>query len=155
MKMTQLATAFLLSSSLVGCAAVVKTPYQAPAVEIPQQFAEQAKISGQQVIADLHADQWWTLFKDPELNRLVEQVLSRNSDLAVAGINLRQARLQAGLAENRQGVRVNSSVSTGHNLELNSGEDRSRGLSLSGGVSYEVDLFGKLAAKQKLHVGKL
>ncbi len=145
MKMTQLATAFLLSSSLVGCAAVVKTPYQAPAVEIPQQFAEQAKISGQQVIADLHADQWWTLFKDPELNRLVEQVLSRNSDLAVAGINLRQARLQAGLAENRQGVRVNSSVSTGHNLELNSGEDRSRGLSLSGGVSYEVDLFGKLA----------
>lgn len=147
MNLTQLMTACILSGSLVGCAAVVKTPYQAPAVDIPQQFAEQPKVSSQAILVDVQADQWWTLFKDPELNRLVDQILAVNNDLVVAGINLQQARLQAGLAENRQGVRVNSSVGTGHNIDLNSGDDSSRGLSLNGGVSYEIDLFGKLASQ--------
>ena len=144
MNFTKLATALILSGSLVGCAAVVKTPYEQPAVNIPGNFQNSKAIS-QQVHADVYADQWWTLFGDAQLNQLVSQVLASNTDLAVAGINLQQARLQAGLAANQQGPRVSSSVSAGHSIDLNSGDDSSRGLSLSGGVSYELDLFGKLA----------
>ncbi len=144
MNFSKLATALMLSSSLFGCAAVVKTPYQQPSANIPNNF-QNSKALSQQVHADVYADQWWTLFGDPRLNQLVNQVLSSNTDLAVAGINLQQARLQAGLAQNKQGPRVSSSISAGHNIELNSGDDSSRGLSLSGGVSYELDLFGKLA----------
>lgn len=144
MNFTKLATALMLSSSLFGCAAVVKTPYQQPSVNMPNNF-QNSKAVSQQVHADVYADQWWTLFGDTQLNQLVNQVLSSNTDLAVAGINLQQARLQAGLAQNKQGPRVSSSISAGHNIELNSGDDSSRGLSLSGGVSYELDLFGKLA----------
>ena len=144
MNFTKLATALILSGSLVGCAAVVKTPYEQPAVNIPNNFQNSKAIS-QQVHANVYADQWWTLFGDTQLNQLVNQVLASNTDLAVAGINLQQARLQASLAQNKQGPRVSSNVSTGHNIDLNSGEDSSRGLSLSGGVSYELDLFGKLA----------
>ncbi|MBE9400186.1 efflux transporter outer membrane subunit [Acinetobacter albensis] len=141
---TKLAATLMLSGTLVGCAAVVKTPYQQPNVNIPVSF-QNNKALNQQVHADVYADQWWTLFGDMQLNQLVNQVLSTNTDLAVAGINLQQARLQAGLAANQQGPRVSSSVSTGHNIDLNSGDNSSRGLSLNGGVSYEVDLFGKLA----------
>ena len=144
MNFSKLATALMLSSSLFGCAAVVKTPYQQPNVNMPNNF-QNSKAMSQQVHADVYADQWWTLFGDPQLNQLVNQVLSSNTNLAVAGINLQQARLQAGLAQNKQGPRVSSSISAGHNIELNSGDDSSRGLSLSGGVSYELDLFGKLA----------
>ncbi|MDB9694428.1 hypothetical protein OPU39_08400, partial [Acinetobacter nosocomialis] len=36
--MTKLSAALLLSSSLVGCAAMVKTPYQAPSVQVPGSF---------------------------------------------------------------------------------------------------------------------
>ena len=144
MNFTKLATALILSGSLVGCAVVVKTPYEQPAVNIPNNFQNSKAIS-QQVHADVYADQWWTLFGDAQLNQLVNQVLASNTDLAVAGINLQQARLQAGLAANQQGPRVSSSVSAGHSIDLNSGDDSSRGLSLSGGVSYELDLFGKLA----------
>lgn len=144
MNFTKLATALMLSSSLFGCAAVVKTPYQQPSINMPNNF-QNSKAVSQQVHADVYADQWWTLFGDTQLNQLVNQVLSSNTDLAVAGINLQQARLQAGLAQNKQGPRVSSSISAGHNIELNSGDDSSRGLSLSGGVSYELDLFGKLA----------
>ncbi|WP_425915839.1 efflux transporter outer membrane subunit [Acinetobacter sp. TSRC1-2] len=144
MNFTKLVASLILTGSLVGCAAVVKTPYEQPAVNIPGSF-QNSKALSQQVHADVYADQWWTLFGDAQLNQLVNQVLTTNTDLAVAGINLQQARLQAGLAQNKQGPRVSSSVSTGHTIDLNSRDDSSRGLSLSGGVSYELDLFGKLA----------
>lgn len=142
---SQLVTALFLGSSLVGCAAVVKTPYQAPAVNIPQQFEQQQK--SQQVLAQLNTDRWWTLFHDAALNQLVEQVLARNSDLAVAGLNLQQARLQAKQSQSQQGVRIgNAGISTGHQFSLEGNGDTARGISLNyPGLSYELDLFGKLA----------
>lgn len=142
--LTRLCTAMLLGSTLVGCVAVVKTPYRAPAVQTPSQF-QYDKATSQQRQQALYADQWWTLFGDAQLNQLVDAVLAKNADLAVAGITLKQARLQAELAENQQKPRVNSTVSTGHQFDLNSGNDSSSGLSLGAGLSYEVDLFGKLA----------
>ena len=144
--LTRLCTAMLLGSTLVGCAAVVKTPYQAPAVQTPSQF-QYDKATSQQRQQALYADQWWTLFGDAQLNQLVDAVLAKNADLAVAGITLKQARLQAELAENQQKIRVSSStgLSTGHSFNLNDGNDTSSGLSAKTGLSYEVDLFGKLA----------
>ncbi|WP_180046252.1 MULTISPECIES: efflux transporter outer membrane subunit [unclassified Acinetobacter] len=143
---SKLATALLLSSSLVGCAAVVKTPYQAPAVTIPGSF-QNSKAVSQQVHAQVQADQWWTLFKDAQLNALVEQTLTRNSDLAVAGINLQQARLQAGQSQSQQGIRIgDASISTGHRFSLDGDGNASTGISLGyPRLSYELDLFGKLA----------
>lgn len=143
---TRFASAVLLGTALTGCAAVVKTPYQAPVVDIPQRFAiDQSKIH-----QATYLDRWWTLFNDAGLNRLVDEVLAHNNDLVVAGIQLQQARLQAGLAQDRQGLRVNSSASTGHNFDLNSGRDSARGVSLNAGVSYEVDLFGRLASQTEV-----
>ena len=141
---TKLASALMLSSSLVGCAALVKTPYERPTLDVPSSY-QNSRMLSQQIQRDTYNDQWWMLFGDAQLNALINQVLAQNTDLAVSGINLRQARLQAGLAADKQGPRVSSSVSTGHNIDLNSGDDSSRGLSLSAGVSYELDLFGKLA----------
>ena len=142
--LTRLCTAMLLGSTLVGCAAVVKTPYQTPAVQTPTQF-QYDKVTSQQRQQALYADQWWTLFGDAQLNQLVDAVLAKNADLAVAGMTLKQARLQAELAENQQKPRVSSTVSTGHIFDLNDGSDTSSGLSAKAGLSYEVDLFGKLA----------
>lgn len=142
--LTRLCTVMLLGSTLVGCAAVVKTPYQAPTVQTPAQF-QYDRATAQQRQQAIYADQWWTLFGDAQLNQLVDAVLNKNADLAVAGMTLKQARLQAELAENQQKPRVSSTVSTGHQFDLNSGNDSSSGLSLGAGLSYEVDLFGKLA----------
>lgn len=128
---------------LIGCAASVKTPYQSPEISLPSAYETPQNITG--LNAQQWSDQWWTLFNDVQLNQLVNEVIAKNSDLALAGISLKQARLQARLTENQQGLRVGSSVSTGHSIELNSGNDSARGLSLSGNVSYELDLFGKLA----------
>ncbi len=143
--MTKLSTALLLTGSLVGCAAVVKTPYETPAVQVPGSF-QYDTAKAKNMSADQYSDRWWTLFNDAQLNQLVSNVLERNSDLAVAGIALKQARLQADLTANQQGLRItNTGISTGHSFDLNSGDGNSSGLSVKGGVSYELDLFGKLA----------
>ena len=142
-KLTTLCAMLVASSTLVGCAAMVKTPYHAPAVQTPSSF-QYDKTQATSNYAN-YADHWWTLFGDTQLNQLVDQVIAKNTDLAVAGITLRQARLKAGLAADQQGPRVNSSVSTSQNIDVNSGDRSSNGLSLNAGVSYELDLFGKLA----------
>ena len=55
MNFSKLATALMLSSSLFGCAAVVKTPYQQPNVNMPNNF-QNSKAVSQQVHADVYAD---------------------------------------------------------------------------------------------------
>lgn len=145
MNLTKLASALLLGSSLVGCAAVVKTPYQQPAINMPGSF-QNNKVLSQQIHADILADQWWTLFKDPQLNNLVNEVLAQNTDLAVAGISLQQARIQARQAQSQQGVRVgDAGLTTRRSFDLKDGDSSSSfGINYPG-LSYELDLFGKLA----------
>ncbi len=86
MNLTKLASALLLER-LVGCAEMVKTPYEQPALNMPGSF-QNNKVLSQQIHADILADQSWTSFKDPQLNNLVNEVLAQNTDLAVAGISL-------------------------------------------------------------------
>ena len=145
MNLTKLASALLLGSSLVGCAAVVKTPYEQPALNMPGSF-QNNKVLSQQIHADILADQWWTLFKDPQLNNLVNEVLAQNTDLAVAGISLQQARIQARQTQSQQGVRIgDAGLTTRRSFDLEDG-DSSSGFGLNyPGLSYELDLFGKLA----------
>ncbi|MFT4020302.1 MAG: efflux transporter outer membrane subunit [Acinetobacter sp.] len=138
------ASVLLVISTLSGCSAIVKTPYKAPSVNVPQQFQYDTN-TAQRLYNEALADRWWTLFNDAQLNQLIDRVLAKNTDLAVAGITLQQARLQAGLTANQQGLRTSSNVSTGHRFDLNSGQDSANPISLSAGLSYELDLFGKLA----------
>ncbi|MEN8427274.1 efflux transporter outer membrane subunit [Acinetobacter schindleri] len=145
MNLTKLASALLLGSSLVGCAAVVKTPYEQPSIAVPGSFQNNTALN-KQIYDDVLADQWWTLFKDPQLNTLVEDVLSRNSNLAVAGINLQQARIQARQTQSQQGIRIgDAGLTTRRNFDLEGGDSSSSlGVNFPG-LSYELDLFGKLA----------
>lgn len=132
----------IISTQLMGCAAIIKTPYTAPEVSIPSHYV---RATSSNVLNAVQQDLWWQGFNDPILNTWVNAVLARNADLAVAGINLKQARLQAGLAADQQGLRTNASVSSGTNINLGNGERNDQGLNVSAGVSYELDLFGKLA----------
>lgn len=145
MNLTKLASALLLGSSLVGCAAVVKTPYEQPALNMPGSF-QNNKVLSQQIHADILADQWWTSFKDPQLNNLVNEVLAQNTNLAVAGISLQQARIQARQTQSQQGVRIgDAGLTTRRSFDLEDG-DSSSGFGINyPGLSYELDLFGKLA----------
>lgn len=134
----------LVTQLLLGCSAMVKTPYQAPTLDVPTEFSNR---NHQGLQAAAYADQWWMLFQDQQLNQLVQRVIDRNADLAIAGINLQQAWLRAGLATDKQGIRVgNASVGLGHQFELDGSGHRDTGINIGyPQLSYEIDLFGKLA----------
>jgi NodT family efflux transporter outer membrane factor (OMF) lipoprotein len=132
--------AVLLAASLTGCAAQVHTPYAAPDVNLPATWAQPA---------DSYAtaqDRWWTEFGDPVLNRLVEEALARNNDLAVAALAVRKAQLQAELAgsDRLPSLSVQGSADLSRNLGSESRETRS--FAASTAVSYELDLWGKLSS---------
>lgn len=130
------------SLGLVACNAVVKTPYTPPPVDMPTHYQQVATGT---VSASTINDHWWMLFGDKQLNRLVDQVLAQNNDLAAAAISMQKARLQAGLAADQQGVQLSAGGSTGYTLPLGQGQARSNGVAVNGNVSYVLDLFGKLS----------
>lgn len=91
-------------------------------------------------------DQWWRLYRDPQLNALVSQALQTNTDLAVAAANLEEA--QAGLRLARTDLLpstdVDAGVAYGDDVRNGTGADEqwSRGADFA--VSWEVDLFGRI-----------
>lgn len=89
------AAPLIVASLLTACA--VGPDYQRPVTATPDSFAEgkAAEFSTKAVEVT-----WWQLFKDPQLNALVNQTILNNHDLEVAQANLREARalyMEAGL----------------------------------------------------------
>ncbi|HFG2430776.1 TPA: efflux transporter outer membrane subunit [Vibrio cholerae] len=121
-----------------GCVARSELPEQK--LSVPEQWQTSQAQSETQAIS-----QWWTSFGDPQLNQWIEKVLATNSDLAVATLTLKQARLEAGLATSDTYPDVSASVSSERAKSLNGG-DNSKSYQTRFSVSYELDLWGKLSA---------
>ena len=96
------------------------------------------------------AGEWWRLYQDPVLDGLVADALAANTDLRIASANL--ARAQASLRETRAGRLPQTAIGAGATYGRSSaiqnapGLDREReNYDLGLSVSYEVDLFGRVA----------
>lgn len=138
MKRYQYSTIALCVLLATGCVARSELPEQN--VTVPEQWQTGQTQSETQAIS-----QWWTSFGDPQLNQWVEKVLATNSDLAIATLTLKQARLEAGLATSNTYPDVSASVSGERSKPLDGG-DSSKSYQASLSVSYELDLWGKLSA---------
>jgi outer membrane protein, multidrug efflux system len=75
-----------LALAVAGCA--VGPDYKRPALELP---ADSGTASAPRL------DRWWSVFKDPVLDRLVDEALAANRDLAAAAARIEQARAQAAI----------------------------------------------------------
>ncbi|MBE7217736.1 MAG: TolC family protein [Caulobacteraceae bacterium] len=84
----RLGGACLAASALAGC--IVGPAYRTPdrVSTAPAAFAETTAA----VSASPPPGRWWRLYNDPNLDRLVDQALVRNTDLRVAEANLAEAR---------------------------------------------------------------
>ncbi|HEU0229469.1 MAG TPA: efflux transporter outer membrane subunit [Burkholderiaceae bacterium] len=135
---------------LAGCA--VGPDYHRPAVDMGQQYKEvkgwvQAKPAG----VSLH-DDWWRLYRDPVLDGLMHTLQDANLSVAQSEAQYREAR--AALESTRAGlfptVGLSSSAAragggTGQSGSSNfSGGGTSSSYVLSGTVTWEADLWGKV-----------
>ena len=139
MKTRPFPPALLCALLLAGCA-TQQAAYTPPATTVSSQWKY---ADASQAVSN---DAWWKAFNDPVLDQLVAQALARNNNLAAATIKLREAQLQAGLAENRPVFSGSLSGTGTRTLDSPQQVTHSGGTSL--GVSYELDLWNKLGSQR-------
>jgi multidrug efflux system outer membrane protein len=130
---------------LSGCISLAPD-YERPAAELP------AGWSGPAGESTAVGAQWWKVYGDPQLDRLVEEALASNADLAAAVARVDEARAQLGETRAAQfptlqaGVdasRVESSLRTA--TPLPPGVERvNNNYRATLDMSYELDLWGRL-----------
>lgn len=123
---------------LAGCAGARHDPL--PAVAIPANWAAPVAADAPAATGD-----WWRSFGDPQLDALIDDALRANNDLAIAAIRVYRAQLQAGLVD----TNLTPNVTLGANGAVSRTLDThqmSRSSGVNGSLSYEIDLWGRLAA---------
>jgi multidrug efflux system outer membrane protein len=134
----------VLAVMLAGCA--IGPAYQRPAAELPQAWPEgpaQGKAP---------PERWWMVYADPALDRLVDEALTHNQDLALAAARVDEARALLRVADaasvpavdaTAQRDRTRSSARSSTPLPPNVPLERNT-YKAQFNVSYELDLWGRL-----------
>jgi NodT family efflux transporter outer membrane factor (OMF) lipoprotein len=134
-----------LLPALLLAACAVGPNYKPPAALPSEQVRLTEAIENGAVTPSPLPDQWWQLFKDPELDRLITQALTRNTDLRVAAANLQRARAvlsEAGAARLPTSA-TKAQFSNSRQVVPSIGRTVTNDFfSVGFDASYEVDLFG-------------
>ena len=137
---------FVVILTLAGCLNLAPE-YQRPATELPADWSVSDGTSAATVGAP-----WWKIYGDTELDRLVDEALAHNANLAVAVARVDEARALLGVTRARQFPvvdatlshdRTQSSLLTATPLPAGA-ERRSDNYRGTLNVSYEFDLWGRL-----------
>jgi multidrug efflux system outer membrane protein len=132
---------------LAGCA--TQPPYERPAVELPAAWKEAAPRYAED-------GRWWTIYREEELNRVVDEAFANNADLLVAAARVDEARallgeassflfptVDAGFSRSRQQTSRRTATSfPGVPREFNA-------YRATLDVSWELDLFGRLSSGER------
>lgn len=145
-------TGLLLMTVLVGGCAVVPPAPPRPAVlqpaDLPPAWGEPAAVSPAARAVEAG---WWRAFGSARLVLLVERALSDSADVRIAAERLSQAALT--LRQTEASLLPSVSLGAGSTLSRSEASGASaserRSSSLSVAASYEVDLWGRLAAAQR------
>lgn len=145
--------------AVAGCA--VGPDYEQPEVVVPAGFKYQAGWTQAAPSDAFHRGAWWELYGDPTLNQLQQRLETSNQTLAQAEAQYRQAQalargaraaffpsLSAAFGKTRSGQATGGggtvSLSDGSTVSSGSSGGISDSYQASLGVSWELDLWGKL-----------
>jgi multidrug efflux system outer membrane protein len=133
---------FVSVAFLAGCA--VQPDYKRPEIELPAAWKESGAVQD---------GNWWRVYADPVLEKLVDEALARNSDLARATARVDEARALLRQSESYYYPTVDATFDRNRTLSsaatglLPPGVQRERNdYRATLNVSYEADLWGKLRA---------
>lgn len=152
----------LVLTGLAGCAAApeplppappVPAQWQEASVPVPVQGQGQGQRQDAPATEPVVLDaRWWQAFGSAELCALVDEALAASPDVAIAAERVRQADLAARIAGASLLPAVTANASTSRRRDdPGEGADArsSSATSASLGISYEIDLWGRLAANRR------
>lgn len=130
---------------LGGCS--LAPEFTKPETAVPQDWSSTTLAEGEEIPTD-----WWRRFDDPALVDLVEEALSANTDLQRAAARVAEARaLLTGREAERyplleiEGNAARQSLSEETATSAGRGGETFTDLQVGGVLSYELDLWGRLA----------
>ncbi|NIQ94857.1 MAG: TolC family protein, partial [Desulfuromonadales bacterium] len=136
-------TAVGLAVLISGCAFYPDSAVRLP-VELPDRFVEQRA----EAAAPVRAGKWWLRFDDQQLNRLMEEMFSRNLQLEQAFARLQQARSVFKTVRSARLPSINAEAQAGRSMQPTfAGEFTGDNYQFSGAAAYELDLWGKIASR--------
>lgn len=107
-RLTAPLTAVCAAVFLAGCA---QLPNLGEAPPLKPVHAFESRASLQAPTADWPADQWWTLYGDPQLNALIDEALAGSPDLAAATARLQRAEAMTQVAGSAMKPQVSANAS--------------------------------------------
>jgi outer membrane protein, multidrug efflux system len=138
-----------LSAALLAVAACAGPKTEAPpeaAVQAPQAWRGHNPATGGVTAA------WWNGFSDPVLRQLVETALANNDDIAIAAARVSEARAQFRFARAQTFPDIGAAAVIERDRSVNPGfgipQTQTDGEGLIQ-ISYDTDLFGRLADTEK------
>jgi NodT family efflux transporter outer membrane factor (OMF) lipoprotein len=146
----------LALAPLALLAACTAGPDFAPPAAPPPQAGYAADGGGRAVLGEAPGPRWWSAFGSPELDALVDRALARNHSLAASKATLARARERIAEAAGRRLPQVDANARADYqqvNLSAFGLSERLGGsgignpefdlYTVGGGVSYDLDLFGR------------
>lgn len=133
--------ALLVSLTVSGCRHY--DPVEQPKLDYPAQWQTASDAKAIEVQRD-----WWNAFQSPQLNALIGEALQNSPDILITAERVRQAELQLRSTGASLFPSISASASSGSRRNRADGGDwqDSDSSSVSLGVSYEVDVWGRVAA---------
>jgi NodT family efflux transporter outer membrane factor (OMF) lipoprotein len=101
---------------------------------------------------EMPAADWWKTFGDPALAKIVETALAHNDDIAIAAARVAEARGQFRLAHAQLLPDIGAGAQISREATINPGFGVPESLTAGAGaiqISYDADLFGRLADSSK------
>lgn len=143
--MQQFSKKMTLISVVVVLTACSSTPPALPDIH----YADGYSVSANGVATQIDAD-WWQAFSSPQLNELMQLAQQQSLDLLISAERVRQAELQMRIANASLFPSLTASASSGESRTRVDGQGSERGESsrASVGISYELDLWGGVAASR-------
>ncbi|MFT3990891.1 MAG: efflux transporter outer membrane subunit [Luteolibacter sp.] len=140
-----------LSAVLVLTACKVGPNHQTPDMNLPASFSQGGVKWKRHSPEDQPKPQsWWRLYQDGTLTSLIERALQQNQNIAAASARLREARELSRAVRSEYLPSINlgaSGVRSKSYASVSSSSNISNTVSLPVDLSYEFDVWGKLARR--------
>jgi multidrug efflux system outer membrane protein len=155
MKINRLfAASGLLAALLVLAGCSVAPEYKIPSAPVPAAFKESGNWKPAEPSEQLARGQWWRAFGDEELDSLVQQAADANQSLQAATARLKQARAMHEAARAGLFPTMDANIGPSRVKPSSASQGLPQGVQAAPqtlwkaqmGISYEVDLFGRVAA---------
>ena len=132
----------LLGAGLLGGCALVGPDYERPDLVLPTEWPTELSVT---MDGGEEPGMWWQRYEDPVLDSLIERAQLNNLDIELAAARMMEARAELGFRRADRFPSISGFIEAERENPGLTGGSTGSEFVVAGALSYEVDLWGRLA----------